>query len=521
MAPIDSTQLHIDNSTQLFVDSWLIESVHCMTRRWHKPVRHGDAPVLTAEEPWEHFPYFTYSNYCVIHDASDGLYKCWYEDLGPAPQNGTHGFHNRLLYAESRNGVDWHKPDLGIVLHEGRPTNIVAGHDLGHGSSPDNMLPDQGVHSAAIVIDPFPARPEERFRMLFSSCPLQETGPAHVIRCAHSQDGIVWRLYDERPCIGSSGSHLSDVACLWYDHNSREFVMNTRHGRMYKTATPHQHAKSNARWARPYAPHRPDLQNKRRVYQKRSHDFIHWAEPIPIAHPGETWDNLDEMHYGMAQFQVDRHHFGTMGIFHHADDLMDVRMYYSRDGVHWAPTDHAKPFLAPRGPGHWDAHMVSIACQPVAHPDALWFFHGGTNGHHDLWMSGSEGLDHPEAETLYDKGAVQFGMGLARLRRDGFCSLDTGEFRPGALSTRPVLSNGSVLHINARCRNGGEIAVEVTDAAGNVLEGCAHTCCDTFKGDSTDHVVTWKENAAIPGSGDFRRIVFRMKRAELFSFHFE
>ena len=67
----DSTNLHIGTEPQLFVDNWNIESVHGITRRWYKPERYTNDPILKKDKPWEMFPYFTYSNYCVLFDPKD------------------------------------------------------------------------------------------------------------------------------------------------------------------------------------------------------------------------------------------------------------------------------------------------------------------------------------------------------------------------------------------------------------------------------------------------------------------
>lgn len=502
---MDSTQFVIDDRTQLFVDSWMIESFLYVTRRWYKPTRRMEGPVLTGNQPWESFPYFTYSNFCVLRDPQDGLYKCWYEDLGLSEEakDGWECATCRVLYAESKDGIVWEKPLFDIALHNGKPTNIVVGNDRGHGSSAANPLPKSGVHSAAVILDPSPPRPEERFRMWFTL-----GADRRSVACAHSADGIHWHLYPERPSLGSSGRYTGDVSCLWYDHDSRDFVMNTRHREMCDVARPAFHIC--------HAPFRPDLMAKRRIFQTRSHDFIHWSDPLPIATANDTWDNLEEQYYGMAQFQVGRQQFGTLGVFRDADNEMDVRLLHSRDGVNWNPTDRATPFLAPRGPGSWDAHMVSIVCPPVEHGDELRFYHGGTTGHHDYWLWDNEGLDLPEVRDRLEN--VRFAMGLATLRRDGFCSIDTGDVRPGRFATRPVKSGGERLHINGRCRQGGTIRVEVTDPMGAVLDGCSRDSCDVFTGDTVDHVVTWNGRETVPNAGRFRRIVFYLERAEVFSF---
>ena len=72
----DATQLYVRDSVQTFLDNVVIESVWDVTRRWHAPERKDDAPVLGKDRPWEHIPYFTYSNHTVRRDPRDGLFKC-------------------------------------------------------------------------------------------------------------------------------------------------------------------------------------------------------------------------------------------------------------------------------------------------------------------------------------------------------------------------------------------------------------------------------------------------------------
>jgi hypothetical protein len=44
--------------------------------------------------------------------------------------------------------------------------------------------------------------------------------------------------------------------------------------------------------------------------------------------------------------------------------------------------------------------------------------------------------------------------------------------------------------------------------------------CDPFTGDNVRHKFTWQGRDAIPGAGTFRRVVFHLKKAEMFSFRF-
>ena len=512
---MDSVYCHIEHDPQIFVDSLLIECTQGLTRRWHKPVRDEPGPLISADRLWEQMLYFTYSTHYVIKDPDDGLVKCWYEDLGPTDGQG-HPKKTRLLYAVSKDGVEFHKPKLDHCIIDGQRTNIIAGYVEGGNPTERNPWANAGVHCNGIVIDPYPPTPEERFRSIFTRYRFEGTNPTGTqTECAHSPDGLHWIPYELSPTMGSSGSQLDDVSCLHYDSEARQFVQNTRHGLMYKAAqNPKTPRVSN--WFGPYYPHRPDLMNKRRIYQTRSHDFLHWTNPIAVSIPDDELDNLDEAHYGMQQFRVGRIHFATLGVFRYVDNEMEVRLLLSRDGVNFKPADRGQPFLAPRGKTYWDAHMVSMTSQPIEMGDEWWFYHGGTSAHHDWWIGPPEGIDEPE---VHDPGEhVRFGLGLSRLRKEGIASLDASRQRDGYVITRPVMSVGEGLVINARCREGGSIRAAVLDIEGEPIGNCSLPAVDVFTGDSTSHMVTWSGNPTLPAKDQWRKLHFLLRNAEIYSF---
>jgi hypothetical protein len=174
--------------------------------------------------------------------------------------------------------------------------------------------------------------------------------------------------------------------------------------------------------------------------------------------------------------------------------------------------------------------MVSLVSPPIEVEDELWFYHGGTNYHHDFFLSGArERLDHPEAR---DPLNARFGLGLATLRKDGYAGLYANRYREGTVVTRPLISLGTKLVINARCAPGGSVRVEVADRYDEPLEPCLKERCNPFTGDSVAHTVTWAGSPDIPagvgsrwgGPGErtyWRKLRFFLRDAELFSFHFE
>jgi len=519
---MNATDLYIAHEPQLFVDSDIIECSQGVTRLWHKPQRQGDAPLIKADRPWEKTLYFTYSNYVVLHDPVDGLIKCWYEDMGEVDVNNKRGqrhpWKSRLLYAESEDGIHFRKPDLDIVTIDGHPTNIVMGYDPSGGATKKNPWGDVGIHSNGIIIDPNPPTPAERFRTIFTRQSVDEKGDLqHHLECAHSADGMHWTPYPERPRAGGSGA-LDDVCCLHYDADAKLFVLNTRHGQMYSNAEPPRTPWSGY-WFPSYYPNRPDLMNKRRVFQTMSADFINWRNPLPVSVPDDVIDNLDEAHYGMQQFRVGRSFFGTLGIFQYTAGEMEVRLLYSHDGIHFKPTDKGNAFLKPTGEGRWDARMVSITSPPVVKGGEWLFYHGGTSAHHDWWMDGTL-VGVPESDD--PNSHAKFGLGLATLRKEGVASLWANAERGGYVLTRAVNSKGNRLVINARCRPGGSIRAAVLDRGNKPLGACRVEASDAFTGDSTRHVMTWQgKDELVVGEWGWRKIQFLMRDAEIYSFSIE
>ena len=309
---LDSTLFNIRDNTQTFLDNAIIESVQDITRRWYQPERRSSQSLILRDRPWEHTLYFTYSNHCVLWDPHDHLFKCWYEDLEgpPQPSGGHFGFFSRQLYAQSVDGTTWEKPELDISVIDGRRTNIVLGsREYGQ------------VHSASYVIDKHPTRADERFRSIYSY--LQDHGSSSVVRteCAHSADGLHWQVYDTAPSFGSCRARLGDVSVLLYDDDARQFVQNTRHCAMgrrpFNPRSPRNHS-----FNPPHEPHRFDAYRQRRVFQSRSHDFVHWTEPIVVAAADDYEDNLDESFYGMAQWRLGNIHLATVGVLHMVDNVM-------------------------------------------------------------------------------------------------------------------------------------------------------------------------------------------------------
>ena len=111
------------------------------------------------------------------------------------------------------------------------------------------------------------------------------------------------------------------------------------------------------------------------------------------------------------------------------------------------------------------------------------------------------------------------GIGLAKLRLDGFVSVDAGAAE-GTLTTKPFVFGGSKLVINANAKS-GQIAVEILNADSKPLTGFSKRDCDPVQVDEIRHTITWNGKSDVTGvAGRSIKLKFYLKNAKLFSFMF-
>jgi len=522
----DSTMLIIGKASQYFFDNIVIEQIQDLTRTVHSPKKEP-GPLLKKDRPWEHVPYFTHSGWSTIRDSLSGKFKCWYEDWDMEPKeygvnkNGAWSLPLcRLCYAHSDDGLNWEKPALDYHRENGQKTNIVYG---------AFSVKRATVHN--IFEDPLERDPEKRLKMFFvRSYPgeyivgnvkpeevveLMERYGAEELRIASSSDGLEWKLFEEIPKFGLQGKKLLEHGNITVDTETGIYRIICRHAGMGMISYDERRPRTDSFFS-PIFPQDMARMNKRRIFQAISNDLVHWSSPQCILAPDEEEDSLDDSYYGMTQFRMGELYLGFLNVLHEVSNTMDVRLAYSRDGWKWYQLNQRQPWLA-TSTDSWDRYMVNISSAPIAVDDEFFVYYGGARNHHDWWISGVlEDLPVPEARSL-DK--VGYGLGLAKLRRDGFISIDAGPVREGVLVTRALRTDGQKLVLNASCAQGGSIDVEVTDSQEKVLKGCTRTECDTFSGDSTKAIITWKGRDQIPHSGSLR-LRFFMRNASLYSFKF-
>ncbi len=165
---------------QLFVDRSLIDARAGADLVLHSPVPREVA--FAFDRPWEGET----SAYPTVLKDGD-VYRAYYRG------SGHEGTHEVTGYAESRDGITWTKPALGLFEFGGSRENSI-------------VWMGAGTHNFAPFLDANPkAKPEERYKALAG-------GPLVAFA---SPDGIHWRKMREEPVITKGAFDSQNVA--FYD----------------------------------------------------------------------------------------------------------------------------------------------------------------------------------------------------------------------------------------------------------------------------------------------------------------
>ncbi len=105
-APSKEHTVKIGHQKQLFVDDYIIGKMKNVSQVLNPVTKYPGIPVVRSEHPWEKTPLpqiFLYGS--VIYDEDEKLFKMWYQSYGQIPG----------CSATSKDGIHWHKPELGLV----------------------------------------------------------------------------------------------------------------------------------------------------------------------------------------------------------------------------------------------------------------------------------------------------------------------------------------------------------------------------------------------------------------------
>ena len=479
--------MDIGQTKQLFLDDAIVEEMDQVSRTLNRPTKHPGNPLLPAvpelASAWDAGLVSTFAS--VLFDGEEKCFKMWY-GLGGI-EGGDEEF--ALAYATSQDGTTWHKPTLGLASFQGTTANNI-------------VLPKDGC-GTSVFKDLRETDPARRYKMLLR----------YQVCAAHSADGLRWTEYNRSEPVMAGGHDGHNLA--YWDEGLGKYVAILRDRQGFIAAVrPELISDPEGRrgWKKLWDPEynrAPENHTLRRIGQAESNDFVHWT-PMRCIVGAAAADPLNEdQFYNMEVLQYAGLRIGLMTVFSCDPDYSraGVQLVCSRDGMNWDRVADRAVFLAPGEREEFDWGRIYPAQAPLVVGDEIWIYYVG------------DATDHLEKRPP-DAAAPAYlnGIGLARLRLDGFVSVDAGD--QGSLTTRPFTFAGDKLVVNAAAGD-GQIAVEVQEAEGKAVPGFARQDCIPLTGDEIRHQVSWKERRHLQLlAGRSIRLKFYLQRARLFSFKF-
>ncbi len=186
----------------------------------------------------------------------------------------------------------------------------------------------------------------------------------------------------------------------------------------------------------------------------------------------------------------------------------ELQLSVSRDGRNFTRAWDRSPVLpVPSSIEAWDMDYPSMSSGvPVQIGQELWFYYSDRR--------------HPDRPGA-GPGSGQRSIGLARLRKDGFASLNAGA-ASGTVRTRPLTFEDTALHVNADVLPEGYVKCGLETTWGQAFEPYTLANCQPITKDSRRSPVRWHGTAVVrcPVRRSVR-LVFELKNAKLYSFWFE
>jgi hypothetical protein len=420
---------------ELFVDAYLIERFTGVQLTLERPRDEG--VVLRFDKPWEGL----FCGYATVIRDGD-RYRLYYRGL---PTDGRDGTNDEVTcYAESKDGVHWHRPDLGLFEVKGSKANnvVLAG-----------MAPFS--HNFCPMIDSRPGIPkDERYKALAG---IGSSG----LHAFASADGLRWRKLADKAVI-KKGAFDSQNVPFWSE-NEQCYLC---YFRVFQKGI-------------------------RRISRTTSKDFLNWTEPVlmsysqgPIEHlytnQTSPYFRAPQLYVGIAaRFMPGRQVLTPEqaraikvdpGYF---KDCSDGVLLTTRGGDRYDRT-FLEGFLVPGiGPENWVSRTNYPALNVVQ------------TGPHEMSFYANQNYGQPTSH-----------LSRYSLRLDGFAAI-VAPCAGGEVLTKPFIFKGKALTLNCATSAAGGIKVEIQDAGGKPRPG--HALADAVEtiGNEIDRVVRWKAGSDV------------------------
>ena len=372
-----------------------------------------------------------------------------------------HFLNHILLYYESKDGIHWQAPKLGLYEVPAFPAGNVI------------MADEFGVEQtfAAFLDKRLGVPPAERYKGLGGKsypdvllAELTEKYGPKGLRAFASPDGIHWSPMQNEPVIpGGWGKFDSQNVVFWSEFEERYVC--------YFRSFENKFAKG-----------------LRSVKRTTSKDFRTWTTPedVKINLPGEELYTSNVEPYFRAPnlyLAFPTRYIGKRG------SSTDIVFATSRDGLHFD-------------------RMVKDAFIPPGLDPAAWGNRANYAAYHIIPTS-------PDEISIYATAGRRY-----TLRTDGFVSIHA-PLDGGEILTKPILFTGSKLVLNFATSAAGRIRVEVQDENGQPILGFALADAKPLIGDAIERAAAWTGGNNIGAvAGRPVKLRFEMSDADLFSIRF-
>ena len=466
----------IGSRLELMVEGHFVDEVMGSAKlKLHHPV--AGQIVLKHDAPWEGGS----SNYHTIFQDGD-LYRLYYRGAHYNLEKGkmTPAHPTFTCYAESKDGIHWEKPKLGLFEFEGSKENNII------------WTEDPSTHNFAPFQDSRPGVPPDQKYKALASSPKKKGLAAFV-----SPDGIRWRSFAENPVI-TDGAFDSQNIAFWDQTRGeyRAYYRDFRDGfRDIRTAT----SKDFLNWKGGdwldygKAPRAHLYTNQIQPYPRAPHLFL----GLPTRYANRGWagsmKDLPDLEHRELRASINPR-YGTA--------LTDLLLMTSRDGKNFHLWNEAFLRAGPERPGNWNYGNLYTALGLVLTSSRI-------EGTPDEWsIYGTEG------------GWTKTNLRRYSIRLDGFASINS-TVEGGELRTRPVIFQGKNLFLNLSTSAVGFIKVAIRDLDHKEIEGFGINDALPVFGDSIERKVGWKGDPDLSKlAGRPVRLRFVLKETDLFAFQF-
>ncbi|MBE9511201.1 MAG: hypothetical protein IMY71_10005, partial [Bacteroidetes bacterium] len=405
----------------------------------------------------------------IIKDGE--TYRAYYRGLPEAGMDGTSL--ETTCYAESKDGIHWKKPNLGIFEVNGTlENNIILA----------NAAPV--THNFSPFLDTKPGIDQsQRYKALGGN---EKSGLIAYV----SADGIKWKKLQEKPVFGKGVFDSQNVS--FWSESEKCYIC------YFRTWT------------------EGGYKGFRTVSRTTSKDFVQWTNPVKMSFGDTPYEHLytsqTHPYFRAPHIYIAiaaRFMPGRQVLTEEQALLLDVNPKYFKDC-----SDAI--FMTSRGGSRYDRTFMESFIRPGI---------GLQN-----WVSRS---NYPALNVVQTGPAemsiyVQqdYAQPTAYLRRysmrlDGFASV-SAPYKSGEMITKPFTFSGDKLYLNFATSAAGEIRIEIQDADGRPVPGYSLDDSRAMIGNETERTVAWKNNEDVSKlTSKPVRLRFVMKDADLYALHFK